>query len=200
MPAGEDMLPNRCHINRLKASRAQLRRIGRALVSIRRRHRKFLCELGPGEILHPLAPPIGLGRGADLFNLPNAVVLMAALYVGALLILFLTPGPVWVALTARALSGGFHAAWPLAFGVVVGDVLWPLLAILGALVASATAPSKSQARWAPRSLTVTCRWSTRNLQCWPEARAPAPLRPSKTRQQPTNAPLKRFITQPMSRS
>ncbi|NNE89701.1 MAG: LysE family translocator [Silicimonas sp.] len=54
-----------------------------------------------------------------------------ALYAGALLILFLTPGPVWVALTARALSGGFHAAWPLAMGVVVGDVIWPLLAILG---------------------------------------------------------------------
>lgn len=54
-----------------------------------------------------------------------------ALYAGALLVLFLTPGPVWVALTARALSGGFHAAWPLALGVVVGDVAWPLLAILG---------------------------------------------------------------------
>ena len=55
----------------------------------------------------------------------------AALYAGALLILFLTPGPVWVALTARAMSGGFHAAWPLALGVVVGDIIWPLLAILG---------------------------------------------------------------------
>ena len=54
-----------------------------------------------------------------------------ALYAGALLILFLTPGPVWVALIARAMSGGFHAAWPLALGVVVGDVLWPFLAILG---------------------------------------------------------------------
>lgn len=54
-----------------------------------------------------------------------------ALYAGALMILFLTPGPVWVALTARALSGGFQAAWPLALGVVVGDVIWPLLAILG---------------------------------------------------------------------
>lgn len=54
-----------------------------------------------------------------------------ALYCGALLILFLTPGPVWVALTARTLAGGFHAAWPLALGVVVGDALWPLLAILG---------------------------------------------------------------------
>lgn len=54
-----------------------------------------------------------------------------ALYSVALLILFLTPGPVWVALIARGLSGGFHAAWPLALGVVVGDVLWPLLAVLG---------------------------------------------------------------------
>ncbi|MXU64862.1 LysE family translocator [Oceanomicrobium pacificus] len=54
-----------------------------------------------------------------------------ALYAGALFILFLTPGPVWVALLARAVSGGFHAAWPLALGVVVGDVLWPLLAVLG---------------------------------------------------------------------
>ena len=54
-----------------------------------------------------------------------------ALYAGALFILFLTPGPVWLALTARALSGGFHSAWPLALGVVIGDALWPLLAILG---------------------------------------------------------------------
>lgn len=54
-----------------------------------------------------------------------------ALYAGALLVLFLTPGPVWVALIARALSGGFHAAWPLALGVVIGDVLWSVLAIFG---------------------------------------------------------------------
>lgn len=54
-----------------------------------------------------------------------------ALYTGALFILFLTPGPVWLALTARAMAGGFAAAWPLALGVVVGDVLWPLVAILG---------------------------------------------------------------------
>ncbi len=53
------------------------------------------------------------------------------LYCGALAVLFLTPGPVWVALIARALSGGFHAAWPLALGVAIGDMFWPLLAILG---------------------------------------------------------------------
>ena len=55
----------------------------------------------------------------------------AALYAGALLILFLTPGPVWLGLLARAMSGGFAAAWPLSLGVVVGDVLWSLLAVLG---------------------------------------------------------------------
>lgn len=53
------------------------------------------------------------------------------LYLGALVILFLTPGPVWLALTARAMSGGFKAAWPLAIGVAIGDLLWPLVAILG---------------------------------------------------------------------
>ena len=52
-------------------------------------------------------------------------------YAGALLVLFATPGPVWVALLARAMSGGFTAAWPLAVGVTVGDALWPLLAIYG---------------------------------------------------------------------
>lgn len=55
----------------------------------------------------------------------------AGLYAFALLVLFLTPGPVWMALLARAMSGGFHAAWPLALGVTIGDALWPLLAILG---------------------------------------------------------------------
>jgi threonine/homoserine/homoserine lactone efflux protein len=54
-----------------------------------------------------------------------------AFYSGALLVLFFTPGPVWVALVARALSGGFGAAWPLAVGVVIGDALWPLAAIFG---------------------------------------------------------------------
>ena len=52
-------------------------------------------------------------------------------YAGAMAVLFFTPGPVWLALTARGLSGGFHAAWPLALGVAIGDMLWPLLAVLG---------------------------------------------------------------------
>jgi threonine/homoserine/homoserine lactone efflux protein len=53
------------------------------------------------------------------------------LYALAMLALFFTPGPVWVALTARALSGGFVQAAPLAVGVALGDVLWPGLAIFG---------------------------------------------------------------------
>ncbi len=43
----------------------------------------------------------------------------------------MTPGPVWVALLARSLSGGFQAAWPLAMGVAIGDIVWPLVAVLG---------------------------------------------------------------------
>ena len=54
-----------------------------------------------------------------------------AFYALAVLILFLTPGPVWIALLARSMSGGFQAAWPLALGVAVGDAIWPILAILG---------------------------------------------------------------------
>lgn len=45
--------------------------------------------------------------------------------------LWAVPGPVWVALTARALSGGMAGAWPLAVGVALGDLIWPYCAILG---------------------------------------------------------------------
>ena len=45
--------------------------------------------------------------------------------------LWAVPGPVWVALIARALSGGMRGAWPLAVGVALGDLIWPLCAILG---------------------------------------------------------------------
>jgi threonine/homoserine/homoserine lactone efflux protein len=54
-----------------------------------------------------------------------------ALYALGMAGLWAVPGPVWVALTARALSGGFAAAWPLALGVALGDLVWPLAAILG---------------------------------------------------------------------
>ena len=58
-------------------------------------------------------------------------LLELAFYAGAILVLFLTPGPVWVALTARAMSGGFTSAAPLAVGVALGDMMWPLAAIFG---------------------------------------------------------------------
>ncbi|WP_284165717.1 LysE family translocator [Frigidibacter sp. SD6-1] len=54
-----------------------------------------------------------------------------ALYAGGMFLLWAVPGPVWVALTARALSGGFASAWPLAVGVALGDLVWPLCAIFG---------------------------------------------------------------------
>ncbi|KMW59013.1 Transporter, LysE family [Candidatus Rhodobacter oscarellae] len=61
-----------------------------------------------------------------------------ALYAGALFILFITPGPVWLAVMARTMAGGFRAAWPLALGVAVGDAIWPLVAILGVTWLAAT--------------------------------------------------------------
>ena len=57
-------------------------------------------------------------------------------YSGALALLVITPGPVVAALIARAATGGVRAVLPLAAGVAVGDVLWPLLAMLGIGVAA----------------------------------------------------------------
>ncbi|MDO7560938.1 MAG: LysE family transporter, partial [Paracoccaceae bacterium] len=52
------------------------------------------------------------------------------LYSPALFLLFLTPGPVWVAMLARGLKDGFAGAWPLALGVAFGDVAWAVAALL----------------------------------------------------------------------
>ena len=54
-----------------------------------------------------------------------------ALYAVALAVLVLTPGPVVVATIAKTLASGMRSAMPLAAGVSVVDMLWPLLAILG---------------------------------------------------------------------
>lgn len=61
----------------------------------------------------------------------NASLYELALYAGGMAALWTVPGPVWVALTARALTGGFKSAWPLAVGVALGDMFWPTCAILG---------------------------------------------------------------------
>jgi threonine/homoserine/homoserine lactone efflux protein len=52
-------------------------------------------------------------------------------YTAGMAALWAVPGPVWVALLARSMSGGFAAAWPLAVGVVLGDLMWPAIAIFG---------------------------------------------------------------------
>lgn len=56
------------------------------------------------------------------------------LYAGAMVAIWLTPGPVWVAIMARALASGFRGVWPLALGVAIGDMIWPLIAIFGLAV------------------------------------------------------------------
>lgn len=70
------------------------------------------------------------------------------LYAAAMAGLWAVPGPVWVALTARALSGGMAGAWPLAVGVALGDLIWPLCAILGlAWILSIYGDALSLLRW-----------------------------------------------------
>lgn len=54
-----------------------------------------------------------------------------ALYILALAVLVFTPGPVVVATIAKTLASGWRTAMPLAAGVSLVDILWPLLAILG---------------------------------------------------------------------
>lgn len=69
-------------------------------------------------------------------------------YAGSMAALWAVPGPVWVALMARSLSGGFAAAWPLAIGVALGDLVWPLTAILGmSWVLSQYGEALSVLRW-----------------------------------------------------
>ena len=53
------------------------------------------------------------------------------LYTGGMTVLWAIPGPVWVAIIARTMAGGFAAAWPLAIGVALGDLFWPMAAIFG---------------------------------------------------------------------
>lgn len=78
-----------------------------------------------------------------------------ALYAGAMLLLWVTPGPVFVALTARGLAGGFRATWPLALGVAIGDFLWPLTATLGlSLVIAQEAQIMGILRWVAAGVFV----------------------------------------------
>jgi threonine/homoserine/homoserine lactone efflux protein len=81
------------------------------------------------------------------------------LYCGALVILFLTPGPVWVAIIARGLAGGFSAAWPLAVGVAIGDLIWPLAAIFGlSWILSVYAGFMDAMRWIAVAIFILMGW------------------------------------------
>ena len=53
------------------------------------------------------------------------------IYITALIILFITPGPVWIAIIARTISGGAKSGLSLVLGVCLGDMLWPIVVFLG---------------------------------------------------------------------
>lgn len=74
--------------------------------------------------------------------------LQLALYAGALFVLFLTPGPVWLATAARTLAHGWTSALPLILGVALGDMVWSLTALLGLSWVVASYPWVMEAlRW-----------------------------------------------------
>lgn len=78
------------------------------------------------------------------------------LYAAAMAGLWAVPGPVWVAITARTLSGGMAGAWPLAIGVALGDLIWPLCAILGlAWVLSLYGDALNLLRWIAAGVFIT---------------------------------------------
>jgi len=82
-----------------------------------------------------------------------------SLYALAVLVLFLTPGPVWVALLARGMSAGFHGVWPLALGVSLGDAVWPFLAILGvAWIAQEVDGALTVLRWLAAGIFLVMGW------------------------------------------
>ncbi len=77
------------------------------------------------------------------------------LYAAGMFALWAVPGPVWVALIARTLAGGFASAWPLAVGVVLGDAIWPLTAIFGLTwVLSVYGDFLSVLRWVAAAIFV----------------------------------------------
>ena len=59
-------------------------------------------------------------------------------YAFGIFILFLTPGPVWIAIISRSITGGLNGAVPLAAGVAIGDIIWPTLAIAGSAALAAS--------------------------------------------------------------
>ncbi len=60
------------------------------------------------------------------------------LYAFGIFVLFLTPGPVWIAIISRSITGGLNGAVPLAAGVAIGDIVWPTLAIVGSTALAAS--------------------------------------------------------------
>ena len=59
-------------------------------------------------------------------------------YAFGISVLFLTPGPVWIAIISRSITGGLNGAVPLAAGVAIGDIIWPTLAIAGSAALAAS--------------------------------------------------------------
>lgn len=101
------------------------------------------------------------------------------LYAGAMVAIWLTPGPVWVAIMARALSGGWAGVWPLALGVAIGDALWPMIALFGlSVLVTDQAALLAVLRWVAAGVFVTMGagliWHARRVSTRAEGRLTRP--------------------------
>ena len=82
------------------------------------------------------------------------------LYCGALVVLFLTPGPVWVAIDRAGVCRAASAPpGRSAVGVTIGDLVWPLAAIFGlSWILSVYAGFMEVLRWVAVAIFVLMGW------------------------------------------
>jgi threonine/homoserine/homoserine lactone efflux protein len=77
----------------------------------------------------------------------------------AYLVAVLVPGPGVAAIVARALGGGFNAAFPLVVGILVGDLLYLVFALFGlAAIAHWFSPIILIIRWASALYLLYIAW------------------------------------------
>src|SRR5262245_1363112 len=91
---------------------------------------------GDGGLWHPLENPVesGVFRSGSMLMDVAALVLFA----GTLLVAAASPGPGIAALVARVIGRGPEGATAFAAGLILGDLVWLAVAILGLAVVAQT--------------------------------------------------------------
>lgn len=105
----------------------------------------------------------------------SVAALDLTLFAVALGALALTPGPVVVAVIARAVTGGLGSAAALGLGVVLGDLVWAASALLGlAALAEAYGAAMEVLRYLGACILIWMGWRLWRRRQAAEAIAPDP--------------------------